>query len=679
MFCSKCGQELSEGVKFCPKCGNPTSTVETPVVEKVPAVEETPVTPVEAAVENSVDEKIVEPTYGMSAADIPEPEKNSKKGLVIGIVVVLVVAALAVGGYFLYNFLFSPQRIVEKAIRAGKEDVSEAYARGYENMQKAYEDVNGDITTSVSVKLGDQAQTILNEYGSYAGYDLSWIESGSADIALDMQEKSFGLEAKATLNDTYITTIDFVANTDSDTAYLSAPEILPDGGIKVDMNDDAGELQAALDAYHEQIETYSTKYPKPEDMDKALDKYTEVLIADLKKADMKKGRAEITAAGISGKYQEITVNLDDKTTAQITVDMAELLENDDELKEIIKPLMEASMKSADAYDVFDDYDDFWDYLMNDVSDAKKEAQDKLDEIQKNPKKNEVHSVMYLYLDNTFHFRGFAIEDDEENQVFEFYLPEDGDDVGLLTTIKDGEDKVVFEGKGTKKKDKLNGSYTLTVGEDQYFTVEVKDMVQKDVKDDRQFNGQFIFELGDGLVNDISDADMAMFAKAKYDLTVESTNKSGSFKLNILTGDDSFAEVAMKYAFENVEDMKEPAKIYDTNTMTEQEIFDLLKAFKFTSLVKNLESAGVPADYTQKLYELDQALQSGDDMAIIEKYSALFGEETSDYGNYESEDYSDTYEAIQNMTLDEFKAYYKQLDPSASDEDIEYYYKILTEN
>ncbi len=71
MFCTKCGSELREGVKFCTSCGA--------AVEEPPVAEETPV---------------VEPTPVVESTQLPAPRK-SNKGLLVavfGVVAALIIA-----------------------------------------------------------------------------------------------------------------------------------------------------------------------------------------------------------------------------------------------------------------------------------------------------------------------------------------------------------------------------------------------------------------------------------------------------------------------------------------------------------------------------------------------------------------------------------------------------------
>lgn len=75
-FCPRCGAQLPDGATFCAQCGQPL----------------TPVTP--------------NPGYYSAPAPqpAPAPAPKKKRG---GLVVILILALLAVGGYFLYDY-FGP-------------------------------------------------------------------------------------------------------------------------------------------------------------------------------------------------------------------------------------------------------------------------------------------------------------------------------------------------------------------------------------------------------------------------------------------------------------------------------------------------------------------------------------------------------------------------------------------
>ncbi len=88
MFCTKCGSELREGVKFCTSCG---AAVEAPtlVVEETPVVESAPVVEEISVVEEA---PVVEPTPVVPQT--PAPKKSNKGPViaVLGVVAALLIA-----------------------------------------------------------------------------------------------------------------------------------------------------------------------------------------------------------------------------------------------------------------------------------------------------------------------------------------------------------------------------------------------------------------------------------------------------------------------------------------------------------------------------------------------------------------------------------------------------------
>lgn len=98
IFCKKCGNELRDGIKFCPKCGTPVpQMIEKNVVENL---------------EISKQDDIKKPVENVATANHVEAKK-SKKGRVV-ILIIAIVLAMALGGvataiYFMKNN--EPQKI----------------------------------------------------------------------------------------------------------------------------------------------------------------------------------------------------------------------------------------------------------------------------------------------------------------------------------------------------------------------------------------------------------------------------------------------------------------------------------------------------------------------------------------------------------------------------------------
>lgn len=115
MFCTQCGQELRDGVKFCTSCGAVVKSAPVqPVSEQVTA---TPITNVEPESVQPVDTQPenVQPV-DTQPENVQKPAKKKGIGVIIALIIVLTVIILALIGVSLVEFW----------IKGGKEKIYEA-------------------------------------------------------------------------------------------------------------------------------------------------------------------------------------------------------------------------------------------------------------------------------------------------------------------------------------------------------------------------------------------------------------------------------------------------------------------------------------------------------------------------------------------------------------------------
>ena len=720
MFCTKCGFELSATAKFCPKCGTPAkqpaapapqeAPVEEPEVEEAPVVEETveevveetveevseteeaPVveeTPVEENTEEvlTVDEVLSEqsaqaeeqPAAEEAPVEQPTPEpapqwspippaeeapapKKGKKGIIIAIVVVVVIALLAVGGFFAYKFINNPAKMLAKAIDNQSGSLVEEYEVSYNSIQESYADLNGDMTLSVDFTLGDKIKSLLADQMGMTAEDISWFNSAGATIAMDVQDKSLGLDVDASINGTHITTFQALIDANAGEAYISAPEVVSDASFLVGSDFDKQEIVKAIADYTTQLSTYAETYPTPAQMSTTADNYASIIKKDLAGADITKGKKEIKASGVKATYTELAITIDTQTDAQLTYDLAEAFEEDDDLKEMLMPFLEAEIQS-DEYSEYTDAEEYWDEITSEISDAKKDAKKTLEKIEKNPKKNKDVGVLYVYLDSSFNVKGISYDDDADGEVFTLYMPEDGADSGLKLKIVDSEgETLTIDGKGTSQDEFLNGTYTVALDDEEYFTIDVKNFDQKTYRKTRGVNAEFLVTLGDGMTESIYEDDMQFLALAQYDFVVQAEGTTGKIDMNVMADNDSLLQVNLSYSMEDVPDMSKAGTVYDLENMDSEEMIDLLKIVDLSSTVSNLEAAKVPSEYVEVLKTISETLKSGDDEAIYMMILGLYG-----YDSYYDDYYYDDY-----YYDDYYDDYYDYDDYYYEDEDYDTY-------
>lgn len=226
MFCTNCGKELPEGTMFCTQCGRPVEAAATPGVAQAPqpapevapvpeaasAPQPAPVTP-EANPTPAAEPVYTEapqpaPAYAApqpapapAPASAPEqPKKKGGKGKVVGIVlgIVVLVAVLGVGGYFVYTNFFAtgPEEVIMEDLEAQLADYS-------------------DPTTGNGDRLMTEADNVLSGLAAYPspGADAyeAWLEDSSYTVD-GVVVADDGDTATATATVTHAPLIEFVEN-----------------------------------------------------------------------------------------------------------------------------------------------------------------------------------------------------------------------------------------------------------------------------------------------------------------------------------------------------------------------------------------------------------------------------------------------------------------------------------
>ncbi|WP_297034813.1 zinc ribbon domain-containing protein [uncultured Enorma sp.] len=226
MFCTNCGKELPEGTMFCTQCGRPVEAAATPGVAPAPqpAAEEASApgaapAPQPAAVAPAANPTpAAEPTYTEGSQPAPayaapqpapapnpvsapeQPKKKGGKGKIVGIVlgIVVLVAVLGVGGYFVYTNFFAtgPEEVIMEDLEAQLADYS-------------------DPTTGNGDRLMTEADNVLSGLVAYPspGADAyeAWLEDSSYTVD-GVVVADDGDTATATATVTHAPLIEFVEN-----------------------------------------------------------------------------------------------------------------------------------------------------------------------------------------------------------------------------------------------------------------------------------------------------------------------------------------------------------------------------------------------------------------------------------------------------------------------------------
>ncbi len=351
MFCSNCGAPLDEGQRFCSNCGAPVQVFtqdrkQEPELTPTPAPEATP----EAAwnFENEADfakkspteDPVVPPEDPTRKSVAPERPKKKKKGWILIVLAVVLVAAGALAALrwktvsaFAENFIgksFSDPvdyyHQVERNNFKAAAGIAEAGMDGgilTDRMADgSYIEEKLQLSFDASV-LGDELLDLIEDE---TGMDVSWFKNAGMYLSVGQEDPLLGGKMTAFLNDKDIIGADFLGDLDNEAIYFSVPR-LSEGYARVELQDYAGGL-----ANTEAIQEFAQLLSDGETLPILTERYSELILKNL--TNVEKSTEELQAGELSGKYTALTVRIKEKTMLRIAEDVLNKARNDAELQKL---------------------------------------------------------------------------------------------------------------------------------------------------------------------------------------------------------------------------------------------------------------------------------------------------------------------------------------------------------
>ena len=225
MFCINCGKPIDDGKLFCDACAPADAKPEAPA-EQPQSAAETPV----------VAEETIELGGTEPAKKAKKPRKAPKKGLIIGIIAAVVVAAGActaiwwdnVSNFFVKTFS-SPEdymaHVTQNAADEGIGALGDVYGTILDSMSgKAEKPQYNGMDMTMEVTVGDQLLNLLKESAG-ADIDLSFLKqiAITTKVITDADNMKSQVDASFSLGGVKIATISAIANMQDFTCMLGSP------------------------------------------------------------------------------------------------------------------------------------------------------------------------------------------------------------------------------------------------------------------------------------------------------------------------------------------------------------------------------------------------------------------------------------------------------------------------
>lgn len=466
MICNKCFAEIPDDSKVCPFCGAALEAEEAPA-EEAPAeavlAEEAPVeaapaqaAPVEAA---PAVAPVVTPAVSFEPASEPKKaKKGGKKLLTIGLPIAAVVTAAAVlvatnfgfiKGKFIKWFKSDAEYVsfVEtENMKNATNDVVELYRTLYDNLGTELE---GNYNAEVEVTVGDELKSLFSQYvlGSPSATNyFDFFQKANLKMNFNAKDGNLRLEGFVGVNGTNLLSANVIQTAEGE-MYLQVPEL-----SSKYLYAEVDEPMSGYVSVQDMVATFDAEelkevLPDPDLLEKVLNRYFKVAFDTIDDVDAEKVTLKID--NISQDCDAYSIEISEKMLINMAIAVLEEAKDDEELKEIIMPVVEFVFISAGAYssEIEDSIDDGLDDAIDELKDYRSEAS------------REAVMILTDYVDGSHNIIGrsitFPIRLDKDEVAINIYSVEDGKDYGMKFEVVGVEGAgLCFKATGTKSGDKL---------------------------------------------------------------------------------------------------------------------------------------------------------------------------------------------------------------------------------
>lgn len=600
MFCTNCGSPIPEGGKFCLNCGA--------AVEQQPADDFTPMqqageTVVLTQPEETFPQQETEAAFAAPVFETPKKKSKNLFALIAGIVVVLAAAValvLNLGSLkkTIAKTFGSPEKYMQQVHQDALADSNEDFAKAYGKTlsQMTAKSLSADM--ELKFVLTDDGKKVLSsvipaseELTELLNIVNNLSISLESNVKNDLTSTMIGINAAGTEVPLIQTIVDMAKMK----VYLTS-SYFTDETLFADMS--YSDMPAAYDP--EMVEDLVKALPDEETLNKLLNKYTKVILAEIK--DVDKESTTLSVGDMEQKVTALTCNLSQKDLVKIICAVLEEVKDDDDIRKIVES-MQSFMEENDLY--YED-EDIYEMMIEGIEELLDESDDALEEADSSDM-----IALTSFVNNKHEITGFSISVDDE-EVFTYGCVFNGKDFateikayvtaseisvdGDYSTIK--QEAFAIKGEGTKEKGIVNARYSVSAMDMTGLTIEVKDFDENAFEENGYIKGSFeiipskeLLEESIGLDDEVASA--INLANPSILIVMNSDETTANTELYICGAGNKLAGIVLNATTGEGKNISVPSN--STEIIDGDEVAEWIAGFDLEKLKPIVEKLNLPAE------------------------------------------------------------------------------------
>lgn len=433
----------------------------------------------------------------------------------------------------------------------------------------------------ISFELGKRGKDLLNLAGASMGIsaeDLAWFKNLKFTVDMSKSKQNFSMNSDIKLNNAHIAFLNFLVDFENPAFFVKIPELYE----KFIFGNDSYTMNSIQNAFKNQFENI----PDMKITKQVIDEATAALLKNI--SGVERAESVISVSGektVESTYDALKLTLTKENAEAMVSSLKEYLSTSQAFDELLKWAEEQYGRNQDK-----------ESGINEIADNLKELFGQLE-----------NAVVTIYPDKKGELAGIELSKDED--AFKLNTVLNGSDYGLELSFKQDNHEIFnLSGTGIYNNKRVSGNFFGKVyNERTRKLTDAFDVSTKNISFSNIFDYGSEKEVAVTLKTDflrnivgLNREESAMVSNFTYLIKGSSSSKDGKGSFSITDSElEPYASVVYDLKINKASAVNIPAET-DSVDVNSADFYGVIGDIKFNTIIENLNTAGVPKQYTDLL-------------------------------------------------------------------------------